>query len=302
MRLTRKQFLKAGSILTGGIILQGNSILSKLQEKNNNFRLLRDNFGVYTERGGTIAFYATDDTVIVIDSQFPDTAKNFMDSLKAVTARKIDLLMNTHHHTDHTSGNIYLKDYSKMMAAHENCVALQKKFYGNNPDKPQAYAGITFADEWTIDLGKEKIRAKHFGPGHTGGDAVIHFQNSNIVHMGDLVFNQIYPYLDGPGGSSLKGWISVLEMVLSEFGKDTLFVFGHGAEPDLVKGSLNDLIAMKDYLSALTDFVSKEIKNGRSKEQVLSATEIPNTRNIKEQREGMRKMNLEFAYNEISQK
>ncbi len=300
MSISRKDFLKACTLAAGGIILKSSNILGQLQEKTEGFITLRDNFGIYIERGGTIAWLASSDAVVVVDSQFPDTAKNFTASLQKITPRKIDLLFNTHHHGDHTPGNVYLKNYTAKIVAHENCIELQKKSYGNDPGKPQVYADTTFKDEWSAILGKEKITAKYFSPAHTGGDSVIHFESLNIAHVGDLVFNRTFPYIDLAGGGSVVNWINVLEKVIKYYSKETLFIFGHGITNEFVTGSMQDVNLMKDYISALVDFVSNEIKKGRTKEQIALADEIPGFKDLKEMRAGLKKMNLEKTYDELT--
>lgn len=303
MKFTRKEFLKASSLIAGGMILPGSNNFGKIfQQSTGNFKNLRNNLGIYTERGGTIGWYVSDDAVVVVDSQYPDTAKNMLTGLQKKTSRKIDLLFNTHHHVDHTSGNIYLKDFSERIIAQENCKALQEKSYGNDPAKPQAYPTATFKKEWTQEIGKETVSAKFFGAAHTGGDSVVHFQKANVAHVGDLVFNRTYPFIDSNGGGSVANWPVVLERVIDYYPKDTTFIFGHGASDDLVTGSLTDVIAMKDYISALVEFVSNEIKNGKTKEQIASANEIPGFGGLKERWAGARKMNLEKTFDELNSK
>lgn len=303
MKFTRKEFLKASSLIAGGMLLPGSNNFAKIfQQSTGNFKNLRDNLGIYTERGGTIGWYVSDDAVVVIDSQYPDAAKNMYAGLQKKTSRKIDLLFNTHHHGDHTSGNMYLKDFTERIIAQENCKALQEKTYGGDATKPQAYPNFTFKKEWTQEIGKETVSAKFFGAAHTGGDSVIHFQKANVAHVGDLVFNRTYPFIDSNGGGSVAGWQMVLERVIKYYPKDTTFIFGHGATDEFVTGSMADVIAMKNYLSALYEFVSKEMKSGKTKEKIASANEIPGFGDLKERREGMRKMNLEKTFDELSSK
>jgi cyclase len=301
MNLTRKEFLKASSLIAGGLLLPGTNNFGKMfQQSTGNFKNLRDNLGIYTERGGTIGWFISEDAFVVIDTQYPDTAKNMLTGLQKRTSRKIDLLFNTHHHGDHTSGNIYLKDFSERIIAQENCKALQEKAYGNDPAKPQAYPTATFKKEWTQEIGKETVSAKFFGAAHTGGDSVIHFQKANVAHVGDLVFNRTFPFIDSNGGGSVAAWPVVLERVINYYSKETTFIFGHGATDELATGSMTDVIAMKNYLSALVEFVSGEIKNGKTKEQIASANEIPGFADLKERWSGARKMNLEKTFDELS--
>ena len=300
MKISRKNFLKTGAVITGGIFLYRDRLMSMSPEISNNFTTLRDNAGIYTERGGTIGWFANNDAFVVVDSQFPDAAKNFLDGVRKTVNRKIDVVLNSHHHADHTSGNIFFKDHASMIVAHAKCKELQQKFNGIDPSKPQAYPNVTFADEWTLDLGVEKIWAKHLCPAHTGGDSIIHFQKSNIVHMGDLVFNRMFPYIDLVSGGSIVKWIELLSKVEAMFEKDTIYIYGHSLKPEMCYGNIKDIRAMRNYLSALIDFVSKEIKSGKTQNQITSVDKIPGVNDVKEIREGMKKMNLEKAFEELT--
>lgn len=215
--------------------------------------------------------------------------------MRKKTSREIDWVFNTHHHGDHTSGNTVLKPLSKHIAANENCVRLKKEKYGTSENI--VYADITFGDKYQLDLCKEKITAFHFDPAHTGGDTVIHFENENVAHIGDLVFNRVYSWYGSTDGGSLKGWINYLEKIHKKFDDDTLFIFGHGLE---VTGYRNDLLPAQDYLYKLVDFVEKEIAEGKSFEQIVSAKSIPGVNNLKEAWEGALKANLTEAYKDLS--
>lgn len=300
MKISRKEFLRAGALVTGGFLLHGHNYFLKTDEQPAGFKVLRGNVGVFIERGGTMGWYVSDDAVIVIDSQFPESAEHFYGGLKSKTSRKIDFLINTHHHRDHTSGNVYLREFTSKIVSSENCRMLQEKMNGGDPARPQAYADITFADEWNLSIGKESVKAFHLGPAHTGGDAVIHFQNANIAHMGDLVFNKVYPVIDIAGGAKLYGWIDYLEKVEKMFDKETFFIFGHAQTPEMVTGYGKDLLVMRDYISALLDFVNKEMKSGKTKEEIAAATSIPNVVDVKEMWQGAMKRNLENAFDELS--
>ncbi len=303
MKLTRKEFLRTSSLLAGGFFIPASINFGKIfNPPAGTFKTLRGDCGIYLEKGGTIGWYAADDAVVVVDSQFPDSAKNMLAELRKKSARRIDLLFNTHHHGDHTSGNIYLKDFADRIIAHENCKALQEKNYGNDPSKPQAYPNFTFKKEWTQEIGKEVVSAKYFGPAHTGGDSVIHFQRTNVAHVGDLVFNRTYPFIDSNGGGSIENWPNVLERISKFYSKDTLFIFGHGASDDLTTGSMTDILAMQNYLTALIEFVSAGIKTGKSKEVIAASGEVPGFGGLKERWEGARKMNLEKTYDELVKK
>ncbi len=302
MIINRRSFIKSSSFLLGAMLYPGKNMLGSISHFYfAGIKEIRPNIGIYTERGGTIGWFISDDAVVVIDSQFPDTVEHFVTELKAKTDRGIDILFNTHHHGDHTSGNYYLKDFVKDIVAYENCVKLQKKFYGKGDKKEkQIYANITFNNEWELDLGKEKLKALHFGNAHTAGDAFLHFQNANVVHMGDLVFNHAYPYMDRPAGCMITGSINYLEKVIPLFDKDTMFIYGHASTDEFVTGSIKDLRTMRDYFSSLLEFVAKEIKAGKSLAGIQKAENIPGFKNMKERWDGAKNMNLKAAFEELN--
>lgn len=137
----------------------------------------------------------------------------------------------------------------------------------NTADK-QLFADITFTDNWEKKVGKEKIKAHYFGAAHTNGDAIIHFQHANVAQIGDLVFNRRYPFIDRSAGASAEGWIKVLDKTIATFDNETLFVFGHAFDPEKVTGNKDDLKAMQNYLANLLAFVDRQMKSGKTKEEI----------------------------------
>lgn len=298
MSIDRRAFLKGSTILLGGILLQGNNRLYNYVNGNGNFREINNSIGVYNEKGGTIGWYMDSDVIIVIDSQFPDTAKNFFNNIQKKTNNKINFLFNTHHHNDHTKGNYFLKNFTNNIIAHKNCVRLQTETNAGNENNI-VKANITFVDELKLTLPKEVITAKYFGQAHTGGDIVVHFENNNIAHLGDLVFNNVYPFIDNKGECSVKEWAATLERILKYFDNNTKFIFGHADSNENVLGQRDDLIRMQSYLIALYEYVYKNIKEGKTSEQIIETNTIPSFNNLKEVWEGARKMNLKATFEQI---
>ena len=238
--------------------------------------MLSNEVGIFTERGGTVAFLLTKKGIVVVDAAFPEQAGHLITDLKSRSGKPFRMLINTHHHPDHTAGNIAFKGIVDHVAGHENCYLNQKRVaeQQKNTDK-QLFADIIFGESWKYKLGSEKIRTWYYGPAHTDGDAVIHFEHANIAHVGDLVFNRRYPVIDKTAGADIKNWIDVLEKVQHTFDDKTLFIFGHAFDPEKVTGNKSDLKAMQHYLASLLEFVGASIKAGKSKEEILKATSIP---------------------------
>lgn len=272
--LSRRSFLLASTLSGAGILLTGRGLGQSQPASGTSFTELRRNVGIFTGRGGTIGWLVSRDAVVVVDSQFPDTARICLEGINTRSGnRPIDYLMLTHHHGDHTAGAGVFRPTAKRILSHENVPGLMKKAAAQqNNEAEQSYPDSTFGRVWVADLGKEKVHLEHFGPAHTGGDAVIHFEKANIVHMGDLVFNRRHPYIDKPAGASISNWIVTLETVSKRFSKETAYIFGHGGDGWQVTGGIPELLFQRDYLSALLDHVRSEVKAGKDKDAIVAET------------------------------
>ena len=237
------------------------------------FTDVRRNVGIFKGQGGTIGTYVAKDAVVVVDTQFPNTAQICVDGLKTKAGgRAVDLVIDTHFPGDHTGGNGTFKAAgAKSIVAHAKVPELMKSRVKPGAPEP-TYPDATFPDTWRQDLGDEVVSAKFYGPAHTGGDIVVLFEKANVAHMGDLVFNRMQPFIDRPGGASIQGWIGLLEQVAKAHGSDTIFVFGHASEKFPVTGGRADLQHMRDYLTALLDFTRKAKQGGQTRDAFIKTT------------------------------
>lgn len=237
---------------------------------------LRRNVGIFSEKGGTIGWLIQKDSIVIIDSQFREQAQHLISEIRKLEDAPIRYLINTHHHGDHTSGNIAFKGMARNVLAHANSKTNQMNTaFQKNNEAEQLYPDLTYTDRWQEKVGKETIDIQYWGPAHTNGDSIIHFQEANIVHCGDLMFNRRHPFIDKTAGGMIENWIEILSQLQSYFDNDTIFIFGHALEGYPVTGDKEDLAAFADYLTALLEFVVSELKAGKTKEQILTTTAIP---------------------------
>jgi glyoxylase-like metal-dependent hydrolase (beta-lactamase superfamily II) len=297
--MQRRSFLKKSAITAGLLGLSTKEILAAfLQQPAYKITMLRNDVGFFTEKGGTIAFCVSKKGIAVVDAQFPDSAKHLIEELKKTSDKPFKYLINTHHHGDHTGGNIAFKGIAQHVVGHENCLANYQRVAGEqHSEDKQLFQDITFKDSWKAKLGKESIRAHYFGAGHTNGDAMIHFEHANIVHTGDLMFNKMYPVVDKKSGASFTNWIKVLDKAMATFNNETIFVFGHGSN-NQVTGSLENLKGLQNYITQLMDQVGTAIKQGKTKEEILQISTINNVGEWKDDLKRI-KSNLEAAYSEL---
>ena len=274
--MNRRTFLQNSALTFGAMTLAQKSILASFFEDPWKITMLRNDVGIFEEKGGTIAFLLSKKGIAVVDSQFPDQSKHLIDELKKRSEQPFKLLINTHHHGDHSSGNISFKGIVEHVLAHENSKKNQENSAKQNKSEDkQLYPDQTYTDTWCQKVGKEKICLNYYGAGHTNGDSFVHFQHANIVHCGDLVFNRRHPYVDRTAGANMKSWMEVLDKALNKYDKDTIYVFGHAATGYKVTGTSDELNKFRDYIGNVLKFVEGEIKAGKTKEEVLKNTIIP---------------------------
>jgi cyclase len=278
MSTTRRQFLVTSSLVLAGSALERARVLAGQPAATppvTSFVDLRGTVGIFNGRGGTIGWFVSPDGVVVVDAQAPDTAAICLEGLNQRSSKRpIDVLFNTHHHGDHTAGNITLKPATKRIVAHVRVPELQKAATKPGAEATQAYADTTFTETWSAKFGSQTVSAHHLGPAHTSGDSLIFFEQANIVHMGDLVFNRMHPYIDKPAGASIAGWITLLERAVKGHAPDTIFIFGHAQAGWKPTGDSKDLLFMRDYLSALLDYARGEVKSGRPRAEVIKSTAV----------------------------
>ncbi len=275
--MERRQFIQNSALAVALLAFYKSDVFANSNlARAYQFKALRNEVGIFTEQGGTIAWLNGSSGFVVVDSQFPASAPHVIEELKKLGEKPFKYLLNTHHHGDHTAGNIAFKGLTEHVVAHQNALVNMKLAAekAKNEDK-QLFPDVTFGKSWKAPVGKEKISSYYYGSGHTNGDVVYHFENANIVHVGDLVFNRRYPYIDKENGAHIGNWITALDKIQNQFDKDTLFIWGHSLDPEKVTGNKADIKAFQNYLQSLLTFVGNEIKAGKTKEEILKTTNIP---------------------------
>ncbi|MBM3908121.1 MAG: MBL fold metallo-hydrolase [Gemmatimonadetes bacterium] len=300
---TRRHFVHSSALALAATTLDWRALLAHgiPARQPDLLTLVRGTVGTFTGRGGTIGWHLDAKSVVVVDSQFPDSAKTCLDAVNGRSnGRQVDYLVNTHHHGDHTGGNGVFRPAARKILAHANvprlhCEAAERAVnaFRNAPPPPapapgapprpaptppvppeqQVVADTTFERTWREPVGDEVMALRYYGAAHTSGDSVTTFEKANVVHMGDLIFNRRMPVIDMPGGASIAGWAKVLDGVLADHTADTIYIFGHAGANFPATGSRADLLVQRDFLLALLEFVRGEIKAGKSRDDTLRTTD-----------------------------
>jgi glyoxylase-like metal-dependent hydrolase (beta-lactamase superfamily II) len=175
--------------------------------------------------GGNIGASVGDDGIVIVDDEFLPLADKIEAALKGITDKPVKVVLNTHWHGDHTGGNQHFGEKAPIVAqenVRKRLAAGGKTRFGETkPAEKTALPVITFENDVSVHLNGEDIHAIHFPNGHTDGDSVIFFKQSNVVHMGDDFFNGgMFPFIDIDSGGSVQGMIAGDEKVLAEVPDD----------------------------------------------------------------------------------
>ena len=213
--------------------------------------------------GGNIGVSAGPDGILVVDDKFAPLADKIRAAVNAIAPGKIAFLINTHHHGDHTGGNpIFGKEAT--ILAQENVRA--RLIGGENPMAREGLPVITYADGVSVWLNGEEIRVFHVPKGHTDGDSIVWFKGSNVVHMGDQLFNGRFPFIDVKSGGSVAGYTQNLADVMAKVPKDVKVIPGHGP-----LGTVADIEKAHAMLVATAEHVRKAKAGGMSLEDAKKA-------------------------------
>lgn len=238
-----------------------------------NFRLEKVGGNVYAlfGRGGNIGVSYGADGLLTIDTQFADVADKIKAELKKLGSDTPKFVFNTHYHGDHTGGNaIFGRD--AMIIAHVN--VRERLLSTVNPRTGAAQERapnvalpmITYDQGLSIYFNGEEIRAVHFKNGHTDGDTVIFFTESNVAHLGDNFFVGRFPFVDLKSGGSVEGLVKNIGELIQMIPADAKLIPGHGP--------VSTIVELKDYHAMLVEttlFVRKQIEDGKSLGQIKEA-------------------------------
>ncbi|MBT8039141.1 MAG: MBL fold metallo-hydrolase [Xanthomonadales bacterium] len=234
---------------------------------------LSDTVTMLKGQGGNIAVSSGQDGVFIIDDQYSHLADQLMAAIGKVSDEPIRFVINTHYHHDHVGGNEAVGDAGAVIIAHDNIrermstEQFSNFFDAATPPWPSdALPVVTFNDRMTLHYNGEPVTAYHVPHGHTDGDSIIHFPSSNVLHMGDIFFNGLYPYIDLDGGGSIDGMIAGVEKGLSLCDGNTQVIPGHGPLANRA-----GLAEYRDLLVTIRDRVQTLVNEGKTLQEATEA-------------------------------
>jgi len=233
---------------------------------------LADNLNVVMGVGGNIAVSSGSDGVFVIDDDVKPMADKISAAIRTLSDKPVRIVFNTHWHFDHAGGNEFFGNSGATIVAHDNVRARLSTeqnsgfFKSVTPPAPAiALPVITFDSTATFHLNGHTIKAMHVPPAHTDGDSILFFEEVNVVHLGDVFFNRMYPFIDIDSGGSVTGIIAAVDLIIPMLNEQTRIIPGHGPV-----GSLADLRAYRAMLATVSARMRTLIEAGKTRDEVIA--------------------------------
>jgi cyclase len=242
---------------------------------------LADNVTMFDGPGGAVVALNGPDGKFVVDTFVAPAWPRLKQSLDGLGNAPVKYVIDTHWHFDHTDNNVHLHAAGATVLAHENT----KKRMSESHDLPVLYRGAdgalaglhfdaspaqalpqqTFATSYQLRANGEILELQHVAPAHTDSDIYVHFQKANVISMGDLFFNGMYPYIDPGTGGTITGNIAACDKILSLTDNHTKIVAGHGP-----LGNKADLTKFRDMLVTSRDRVQRLKSAGKSAQEAVA--------------------------------
>lgn len=223
--------------------------------------------------GGNIGVSVGEDALFLVDDQYAPLTPKILAALKAISDKPVKFVLNTHWHGDHSGGNENMAKAGAILVAQDNArkrmssEQFSSLFKRTTPPSPKgALPHVTFSTDVTFHINGDEVQGFHVPKAHTDGDTIVHFKNSNVIHMGDTYFNGWYPFIDVSGGGSVEGIVACADKVLAMANDATKIIPGHGPMSNKV-----ELKAYRDMLTTVNTRVKALLKEGKKLEEIQAA-------------------------------
>ena len=282
---SRRGFLRTAGLVSGAVALQSfpDGLLHAFQANALDARRtqagaapivtlkLTDRLNLLTGPGGNVIVFHGPDGKILVDGFVRPAWPKLKAVLDGISAAPVKSLIDTHWHYDHADNNGNARAAGAGVIAHENTRVrltqahdlLGMKF---EPAPPSELPTQTFASGLTLNANGEQVDLSHVAPAHTDTDVFVFFPNANVLHMGDVFFNGMYPFIDASTGGTIDGMIDAVNLALKRVTAATKIVPGHG--PLATRGSLDSYGRM---LAAVRDRVRTAKRAGKPLVEVQAA-------------------------------
>ena len=238
--------------------------------KNIDVEKVKDNLYVLRGGGGNTAVFITSAGVVVVDAKNPGWGQPILDKIKTLTPKPVTMLINTHTHGDHVSGNVEFPA-SVDVIVQENTKTNMEKMPIFKEHNNAGMAKRTFKDKMTIGNGADQIDLYYFGRGHTNGDAFVVFPALRVAHTGDIFAGKSVPLIDEANGGSMAEISDSLLKAYNGIKNVDTIINGHMP----TQTTWADLKEYSDFNKDLVAWMQSELKAGKTPAQAATEWKLP---------------------------
>jgi glyoxylase-like metal-dependent hydrolase (beta-lactamase superfamily II) len=219
--------------------------------------------------GGNTAVFVTAAGVVVVDTKNPGWGQPILDAIRKLTDKPVTMIVNTHTHGDHVSGNVEFPAKVEVVT-HESAATnmrAMKIFAANNGN---GLPTRTFADRLSLGRGNDQIDLYYFGRGHTNGDTWVVFPSLRTLHAGDIFARKSIPFVDGANGGSGVEIGNTLQKAHDTIRNVDRIITGHSTQ--MTWADLNEYARFnREFL----EHVRAQRAAGRTVDEIAAAWKFP---------------------------
>jgi cyclase len=228
---------------------------------------------ISNDQGGNIGVLEGKDGIVIIDTHRKQFTERIQEKISEISNKPVNYVINTHWHMDHIEGNEVFGGQGSLIIAHENCRTrlandqlISLIMYNQEATPHNGLPKLTFSDSIRLYLNDEVLLLSYFENVHTDSDVVIHFERSNVIHMGDIFVRYGVPFIDVQNGGDIDGMISTCERIISIADENTIIIPGHGPV-----SNKQDLINYTDMIKTIRHRIAEDIERGKTLDQIVES-------------------------------
>jgi len=203
------------------------------------------------------------DGILLVDTGWARTAEEVNGKLRELSNDMVKMIIFTHSHGDHIGGRGVLGKNATLIAHKDAKDEIEGRYFALDPLPGQELPLITIENELSVRFNGEDIQVIP-APGHTSSDLVVHFVDSGIACIGDLLFSDTFPAMFSGYGGNADHYLETLGWLIEYFPAEIKFIVGHGRDY-----SLDDLKEYYRMATSAIGAIKQGMADGKSPEDMI---------------------------------
>jgi cyclase len=266
----RRHFLK--TVVSATLPLWASSSVFATQQSTVTYRRLTPILDVVELGGNNVLCYrAGPQGLVLVDS---GAGEQVVTAIKALRGdEKVQILFNTHYHSDQTGNNeVFAAGGARIVAHLHTRQWMSTDYWVPDEDRYEkarpkaAWPTETFSTTGSLMVRQEQIDYGHLPLAHTDGDIYVFFRESNVLAVGDVASPLLDPALDWFTGAWIGGRVDAMDTILKLSNEKTTIVPASGQPM-----TRTEFKEERDMMEEVRSRVWKHTLQGESPTEMLEA-------------------------------